>query len=322
MVGKSLVGETIRLLLSALAPSTQATYLRFWKFGSRYCESRQISPLVNATEKDWDIDILNFLTWEYSVVKIGGSGLTTRFGAIQFLHSMEGKAEFDHKTHRIHSLIAAVMGKGDTKQQLPVNPDLLRWGADRMSSYEGAMWKAREVWAAILVGFHFALRISEIEGLEDRDISFQDDGKHKSVTIMIRGSKTDQKRLGVRRTLTATNCDLCPFHTMARWLDLKGWRPNYGESLFSRNIATRINHTSKELASENGSGAKRFSTHSLRAGCATTLYAAGVDPIDIQRWGRWKSAIYMRYIWRDNLSLHHLSQALTANTRFGGPFWS
>ena len=45
------------------------------------------------------------------------------------------------------------------------------------------------------------------------------------------------------------------------------------------------------------------------------LYAAGVDPIDIQRRGRCKSAIYMRYIWHDNLRLRHLRFALTAPTK-------
>ena len=84
-------------------------------------------------DNDWGVGILNYLTREYSVMKIGGSGLTTRFSAIKFLRSMEGKAEFDHKTHRIHSSIAAVKRKGDTKQQFPINPELLRWGVARMS---------------------------------------------------------------------------------------------------------------------------------------------------------------------------------------------
>ena len=71
MADKSLIGETIRLLMGALAPSTQASYLRCWKFWSRYCEARKISPRADTREKDWDMDILNYLTWEYSVMKVG-----------------------------------------------------------------------------------------------------------------------------------------------------------------------------------------------------------------------------------------------------------
>ena len=102
---------------------------------------------------------------------------------------------------------------------------------------------------------------------------------------------------------------------MAEWLDMEGWHPNDGEAVFCKAIAARINHTLKELALEHGLDAKRFSTHSLRAGCAATLYAAGVDPVDIQSWGRWKSGIYMRYIWHDNVRLQHLSKALTSTTK-------
>ena len=75
---------------------------------------------------------------------------------------------------------------------------------------------------------------------------------------------------------------------MAEWMDLKGWRPNSGEAMFSKNLAARINSTLGEIAVVNGIDASLVSTHSLRAGCATTIYAAGVNPIDIQRWGRWK----------------------------------
>ena len=102
---------------------------------------------------------------------------------------------------------------------------------------------------------------------------------------------------------------------MEEWLDTKGWRPHNGEALFCKSIATRIDHTLKELALERGLDAERFPTHSLRAGCATTLYAAGIDPIDIQRWGRWKSGIYMRYIRHDNVRLQHLSTASTSTTK-------
>ena len=132
---------------------------------------------------------------------------------------------------------------------------------------------------------------------------------------MIRGSKTDQQKAGVRRTLVATSCDLCPVYTLATWLDLKEWHPHSGEFLFNRRIAYRVNPTLKALASEHGLDEKRFPTHSMRAGRAPTLYAAGIDPIDIQRWGRWKSAIYTRYIWHDNLRLQHISEALTSTTK-------
>lgn len=90
-----------------------------------------------------------------------------------------------------------------------------------MSKYEGAKWKPVELRASILVGFHFALRISELEQLEDRDISVQEKDGVRRITVLIRGSETDQQIKGVERTLIATKCDLCPVATMAEWMDMK-----------------------------------------------------------------------------------------------------
>ena len=84
---------------------------------------------------------------------------------------------------------------------------------------EGARWEVIELWCAIITGFHFALRISELEQLEDRDVSFETVDGVTCVTIIIRASKTDQRKLGVRRTLASTQCDLCPVHQMEDWID-------------------------------------------------------------------------------------------------------
>ena len=172
-----------------------------------------------------------------------------------------------------------------------------------------------ELWAAAMCGFHFALRIGELEQLEDKDISFCEIDGYKCISITIRGSKTDQCHQGVQRTLLATNCPLCPVNSIARWLDRKAWHPKSGDRVFGGSIARKLNEFLKTIALEMGIDTTRISCHSLRAGCATTLYANGIDPIDIQRWGRWKSPIYMRYVWHGNVKLHTLSLALVKGAR-------
>ena len=104
-------------------------------------------------------------------MKLGGSALSKRFCAIEFLHLVERRGDFEAKTQRIHDITIASKRQDDKKQQLPVNPEMIRWGKARMSNLDGSKWKAVELMAAIFVGFHFALRISEIEAIEDRDVS-------------------------------------------------------------------------------------------------------------------------------------------------------
>ena len=112
LVDRTLVGETIKLLSISHAPETQSAYLRGWKFWRRYCDMRQKSPWIDMSLPDWGRELLTYLTWEHTVMKLGGSALTTRFCAIKFTHLVEGKEDFENKDHRIHALIEAVKRKG------------------------------------------------------------------------------------------------------------------------------------------------------------------------------------------------------------------
>ena len=72
--------------------------------------------------------------------------------------------DFEHRDHRIHTLNNAVKLKGEVQQKLPVNPEMLRWGETRMNDIDGDKWRVAELWAAIMVEFHCALRIGELGG--------------------------------------------------------------------------------------------------------------------------------------------------------------
>ena len=119
IVDKSMIDETIKLLLISLAPSTQDVYFRNWEFWRDYCKRRGISPWLGAQEEDRSAELLSYLTWEHTVMKIGGSALTARFDAVKFLHLVEGKGDFDMKAHRVRALLEATRRKGETNQNSP-----------------------------------------------------------------------------------------------------------------------------------------------------------------------------------------------------------
>ena len=148
--------------------------------------------------------------------------LATRFCSNRFLHLIEGKGDFDGKAFRARALIEAVKRKKGAPRKLPVSPEFLTEGSLRLNSNKQS---DAEFWAAVMCGFHFALRIGEIEQLEDRDVCFCEVDNQPCVTVTIRGSKTDQCQKGVQRTLVATQCALCPVNSLALWLGRKTWHP-------------------------------------------------------------------------------------------------
>ena len=158
------------------------------------------------------------------------------------------------------------------------------------------------------------MRIGEIEKLEGRDIAFDEIDGRPCVTAHIRESKTDQCRLGVHGTLVATGCSFCPVMGIAQWMDVEMWHPLASTGICGPRVAKTINVFLKGLAADCGMDPERVSSRSMRDGRATTLYANGIDPMDIQRWGRWKSPVYMRYVRRENVRWRTLSYDLAKQT--------
>ena len=149
VVNLSLVDDAVRLLLTSLAGETQAVYIRNWEMWTRFCSARKISPCVDTSKRNWDVDILTFLTWDHTVVKNGGGTLGTRFGAIRFLHLLEGKGDFDGKAFRIRALINAVKRKKCVNQRLPLNPEMLERWKSKLNLRTPA-WS--EMWAGLMIG--------------------------------------------------------------------------------------------------------------------------------------------------------------------------
>ena len=72
---------------------------------------------------------------------------------------------------------------------------------------------------------------------------------------------------------------------IAQWLDMKGWPPLASANVVGSFIDAKAYRFLKNLAVECGMDPDRISTHSMRAGCATNIYANGVESSDSQRWG-------------------------------------
>jgi integrase len=174
--------------------------------------------------------------------------------------------------------------------------------------------------ALLLVGHQLLARSSELAALEVADVAITPRG----AALTIRRSKTDQEGRGAVITIAREKVPcVCPVRALEAWLREAGitagplfravdrWG-NLGGPLTRKDITRRI----KLYAVRLGLDPEAFSSHSLRAGGATSSALAGADGAAIQRRGRWRSpAMAARYVriadaWADNPTSGVLSRAV------------
>lgn len=148
------------------------------------------------------------------------------------------------------------------------------------------------------VGFHGALRRSELAALNVGDVTFDsaisDGRRYKYAVICIRKSKTDQAGVGQQVYLPKTQRTVCAY----RWLKKLRHRlrpslpPSYplfsfnGARIKASDIAWLVKQTVERFSREDSS---RYSGHSLRRGGLTALYRAGAPLIVVQQHARHRS---------------------------------
>jgi integrase len=159
--------------------------------------------------------------------------------------------------------------------------------------------------ALILAGFATALRSSSLRMAELEDLRYAEDG----CLLYVRYEKQDQERKGryiaiARGQRMAT----CPVRALGQWLALRG---NDAGPLFTRihpggriEIA-RMSPQSvwrlmRRAVRRAGLDARRYGTHSMRAGCITAAIEAGCGEIALARHTGHKSLETLRRYYRSN----------------------
>ena len=60
VANRSPIDETAKLLLNSLAGEKQTVYFRSWEMRPRFCDAREISPWVDTSMRNLDVDVLSF----------------------------------------------------------------------------------------------------------------------------------------------------------------------------------------------------------------------------------------------------------------------
>lgn len=319
-----LLAARTSLLDAALADSTQTKYWRSWAHFGDFCRDTGKSPWLTGADRPAELETLLLFVVDQGIIHglrhntIGG-----KLAAIRWAHLKAGLPDPTAKAPLVRYAVRALrrmQGEGVPKQ--PVTPDMLR---SAMRSLDTTSLRGATVWAGLNMAFGFLMRASEYlafdgDGLFDdekvvrwSEVTFlrggvtvtpeSDAGEPDEVRIQFRASKTDQFRAGCVRNLFRTGLDdLCPVTALWTLATMLGGDRRKGpvmsvpgEHPVSR---TEIAEELRKAAVDCGEDEANIGTHSLRAGGATAMYAAGYGEDEITYQGRWSSASWKVYVHR------------------------
>ena len=210
-------------------------------------------------------------------------------------------------------------------RRLPVTPAILRflyqqWSA-QANSYDMVC-----LWAACCTGFFAFLRSGEFtypswaayrsSMLFLRDVFIDSQSCPSVVHMTLRQNKTDIFGAGVTNHLGRTGDTLCPVSALLAYLARRPSTPGplflqSGEPLSRESLVAAV-RLPLTLA---GINVARFNGHSFRIGAATTAAQAGLPDSTIMSMGRWKSAVFTRYLRPPVQSIAAVSRTLLGPAR-------
>lgn len=129
--------------------------------------------------------------------------------------------------------------------------------------------------ALLLVGFASAARRSELTALNVDDVEFVNEG----VILHIRRSKTDQLGTGMKKSIPFAQGRHCPVKSLRGWMDClrDGDKPLFRSIRKGGNIQSErlsdgaVSCIIKEYVQKIGLDPEKYSSHSCRAGCISSL---------------------------------------------------
>ena len=165
------------------------------------------------------------------------------------------------------------------------------------------------LWAAATMCFFGFLRAGEVVipgdcefdpaiHLAHGDVTVDNVQDPKFIVVVVKASKTDPYRKGVRVYLGRAPGELCPVAAVLSYMVSRGSQPgpffkfSDGRSLTRERFVVAV----REALAAAGYVGAHYAGHSFRIGAATTAARQGLQDSLIKTLGRWESAAYTLYI--------------------------
>ncbi|XP_055334065.1 uncharacterized protein LOC129589569 [Paramacrobiotus metropolitanus] len=191
-------------------------------------------------------------------------------------------------------------------QRLPVTAALLSRLPKRLHLATPNLHDQQMFWAAFTISHHFLLRVSELTSPSPTSFDpattllLQDvHWSTYTLEITLKQSKTDQRRKGIKLSLTPSEAPAtfaaCLAYTKRRQLQRPPNLPFFvhdsGRYLTRNDLSNAL-----KISLPPEEDRDRYSSHCFRIGGATSAAASGASAEAICARGRWKSSSFLRYI--------------------------
>ena len=310
-----LTEQVAELVASSKRPNTARAYQSDWRLFTSWCERHQLDPLPADPAT-----VAAYLADRSTQLRV--ATLTRHLATISKAHKTAGyKWERNPaQSELVRATVEGIQATTDTTPQraaaMTTERMLLVLSAIAVERPAGYGLPARpdpaglRDRALLLVGWHAALRRSELAQLNWGDIAADPDG----LKLTIRHSKTDKQHSGQLVGLPAEPDapELCPVAALQAWRDyceLHGWyaaegstgtahdqpvfravnrHHHLGGRLTGHAVGAIVSRRSEAVELDSMTG------HSLRRGLIEAAHLAGVDDSTIMQTSRHKSVAVMR----------------------------
>ena len=297
----------VDLLMGKLSTGARKSYNSAWK---HWCLFRRIQGKdcwLDLTAKQWDEDLLDWIIHEWHIMHLPAGSIRSKLSGIRYMHMISGYGDLSKAGGRAGLMLSAIGQREHSKSKLPLPSEVLQWIYENLGVAQSTP-TVKKVWNALIVGFCFLMRGSEVANLRQKDVSFGQDGHGRYVTVFIASSKTDQSEVGVFRSLYASDSLLCPVRNLEKWMKEINSDDESAIPLFGPSAMEKLRGILKWAAHSNHLPVDRFSLHSMRIGGATCLFLQGIPLDDIRKYGRWKTTSVNIYLYFDDVVFRTLGK--------------
>lgn len=303
------------LVNSGLRYNTRRTYSSAQQVYLNFCMQYSLIP-VPAQEHQ----LLWFIAY-CNLKGLSAGSIHVYLSAIKSLHTLNG-VQLAVNTPRVKLALKSIFEAGNPPDsKFPITYPLL---ANMIHSFPQTY--NHKVWTSILtLAFFGALRSSEYvwppqasgdKGPLMSSVIFSVHNGLAYMTYKVSKSKTQPHGFSVYIGCSGTS--VCAVCSMKQYLELRmakqmvyHWDPLFQFDDSTILYKESLNKFIKSVAAHLGWDPSKFSSHSLRAGCATTAGVAGLRDWEIKQLGGWASNAYTGYIRQSDTHKLQFAQRLT-----------